>query len=114
MEIACALYAECIAEDLGYAPAWARIARCYRCRKYGRNSEQNLQGEQAFVRALELNLTSRWPTTSMPTSKPSVAVPTTPCSAARPRPYRSNDPELFAGLVYVCRYCGLQRVRCSA
>ena len=117
LEIACALYAECIAEDPGYAPAWARIARCYRVlSKYGQNSELNLQrAEQAFVRALELN-----PDLSLAHNLYAHL------EAERGRAHdamlrlldrartRSNDPELFAGLVYVCRYCGLLNASAAA
>lgn len=110
LKIACALYAECIAEDPGYAPAWARIARCYRVLgKYGQNSEQNLQrAEQAFVRALELNpdLSLAHNLYAHLEAERGRAQDAMLRLLGRART-RSNDPELFAGLVYVCRYCGL-------
>jgi DNA-binding winged helix-turn-helix (wHTH) protein/tetratricopeptide (TPR) repeat protein len=110
MTLACDLYAECLTEDPGYAPAWARMGRCYRVLgKYGIDSEQNLgKAEQAFQRALDLN-----PDLSLAHNLYAHL------EAERGRAEGAmvrlldrvrtcpNDPELFAGLVYVCRYCGL-------
>jgi len=104
------LYLRCIEEDSQYAPAWARLGRCYRViGKYGENPEENLRlAEAAFRRALELN--------------PELALAHnlyTQLEAERGRAVEAmkrllerahanqNDPELFAGLVHACRYCGL-------
>jgi tetratricopeptide (TPR) repeat protein len=110
MKVACDLYRQCVAEDPGYAPAWARMGRCYRViGKYGLDPEQNLErAEQAFQRALELN-----PDLSLAHNL--YAHLEAERGRAQDAMLRlldrlrtcSNDPELFAGLVYVCRYCGL-------
>jgi serine/threonine protein kinase len=86
------------------------LGRCYRViGKYGENPEENLRlAEAAFRRALELN--------------PDLALADnlyTQLEAERGRAVEAmrrllerahanqNDPELFAGLVHACRYCGL-------
>jgi DNA-binding winged helix-turn-helix (wHTH) protein/tetratricopeptide (TPR) repeat protein len=110
MTVACDLYAECLAEDAGFAPAWARMGRCYRVMgKYGLDSEQNLErAEQAFERALELNpdLSLAHNLYAHLEAERGRALDAMLRLLDRVRTY-SNDPELFAGLVYVCRYCGL-------
>jgi DNA-binding winged helix-turn-helix (wHTH) protein/tetratricopeptide (TPR) repeat protein len=123
MRVACDLYAECIAEDSGYAPAWARIGRCYRViGKYGVDPEHNLRkAEEAFQRALSLNpdLSLAHNLYAHLEAERGHAGDAMLRLLDRVRTY-SNDPELFAGLVYVCRYCGLleesaaayQRARC--
>jgi DNA-binding winged helix-turn-helix (wHTH) protein/tetratricopeptide (TPR) repeat protein len=110
MRLACSLYNECLAEDPGYAPAWARIGRCYRVLgKYGVDSEQNLgKAEQAFQRALDLNpdLSLAHNLYAHLEAERGRAEDAMVRLLDRVRTW-SNDPELFAGLVYVCRYCGL-------
>jgi eukaryotic-like serine/threonine-protein kinase len=117
MKVACELYAECIAEDPGYAPAWARMARCYRVLgKYGQDPEQNLQrAEQGFRRALELNpdLSLAHNLYAHLEAERGRAQDAMLRLLDRVRTY-SNDPELFAGLVYVCRYCGLLEASAAA
>jgi serine/threonine protein kinase len=104
------LYLRCIEEDSQYAPAWARLGRCYRViGKYGENAEKNLGlAETAFRRALELN-------PELPLAHNLYTQLEAECGRAveamkrlLDRAHRNqNDPELFAGLVHACRYCGL-------
>jgi len=105
------LYLQCVAEDPQYAPAWARLGRIYRVlAKYGRADEdENLKRAQsAFTRALEIN-----PDLSLAHNL--YAYLEVDLGRARDAMLRlvnrarqrSGDPELFAGLVHACRYCGL-------
>jgi serine/threonine protein kinase/tetratricopeptide (TPR) repeat protein len=104
------LYLQCVEQDPGYAPAWSRLARCYRILgKFGMEPEENLQkAEHAFERALTLN-----PDLSLAHSLYAYleadlgrAQQAMQRLIERAQQYR-NDAELFAGLVHVCRYCGL-------
>jgi eukaryotic-like serine/threonine-protein kinase len=104
------LYLRCIEEDSQYAPAWARLGRCYRViGKYGENPEENLRlAEAAFRRALELNpeLALAHNLYTQLEAERGHAVEAMKRLLARARA-NQNDPELFAGLVHACRYCGL-------
>jgi len=103
------LYLACTEKDPAYAPAWAGLGRC--CRfldKFGvRLTGNAISAEDAFRRALRLN--------------PQLAIAHsayTPLQAdlghAEEAVVRllhavqqnKNNPELFAGLVHACRYCG--------
>ncbi len=109
-QIARDLYLRCIEQDPDYAPAWARLARCYRILgKFGTEETRNLQkAEAAFERALSLN-----PDLSLAQSLYAYleadlgrAQHAMERLLKRAQQY-PNDAELFAGLVHVCRYCGL-------
>ena len=104
------LYLRCIEEDSHYAPAWARLGRCYRViGKYGESPEENLRlAESAFRRALELNpeLALAHNLYTQLEAERGHAVEAMKRLLARARA-NHNDPELFAGLVHACRYCGL-------
>jgi len=105
------LYLGCLQEDPRYAPAWARLGRVYHfLGKFGdTNSDENLRrAEAAIVRALEIN-----PELSMAHNLHARLeidfgraqdVMTRLLKRAQAR---AADPELFAGLVHACRYCGL-------
>ncbi len=105
------LYLQCIEQDPRYAPAWARLGRIYRVlAKYGRaEEEENLKrAESAFMRALDIN-----PDLSIAHNL--YAYLEVDLGRARDAMLRlverarqrSGDPDLFAGLVHACRYCGL-------
>jgi len=104
------LYERCLDEDPMYAPAWARVARCYRVLgKYGINPSENLaRAEEAFQRAFALN-------PDLPTVHKLYTPHETENGRAKEAIVRllgliqrnRNDPELYAGLVYACRYAGL-------
>jgi serine/threonine protein kinase/tetratricopeptide (TPR) repeat protein len=104
------LYEQCVELDPGFAPAWARLGRCHRViGKYidgARDSEA--RAEAAFRRALELSprLTIAhkfYANLEADIGEARRAVVRLVAEASR----HGNDPELFAGLVHACRYCGL-------
>ena len=112
------LYLQCLEEDPHYAPAWARIGRIYRVMgKWGRaGSETNLaKAEAAFKRALEIN-----PDLSVAHNLyAQLEVDLGRAEDAMLRliergKARGADPELFAGLVYACRFCGLLEASVAA
>ena len=104
------LYQRCLELDPSFAPAWAQLGRCHRViGKYMEESaDSEARAEQAFRRALELN-----PRLSV--AHKFYAQLEADLGQARAAMVRllgeagrhGNDPELFAGLVHACRYCGL-------
>ena len=105
------LYQECLREDPHYAPAWARLGRVYRVLgKFGdAGAEENLsRAEAAFVRALAIN-----PDLSVAHNLQSyLEIDSGRAHDAMVRLVerahrRATDPEIFAGLVHACRFCGL-------
>jgi TolB-like protein/Flp pilus assembly protein TadD len=104
------LYLRSIDEDQNYAPAWARLARCYRVRaKYGDDPNTNTQrAAEAFERAFALNpelpvAHSLYAQHEAEQGNADQALVRLLNSAHR----NPNDPEVYSGLVYVCRYAGL-------
>ncbi len=117
LKVARDLYQQCLREDPGYAPAWARLGRCHRViGKYIEDREANTaRAEEAFKRALELS--------------PGLAIAHKFYAALESEAGRApqamlrlmelanhdrNDPELFAGLTQACRYCGLVEASLAA
>jgi tetratricopeptide (TPR) repeat protein len=104
------LYEQALQEDPRFAPAWARLGRlCRLIGKLGGGSPNDLaRAEAALRRALALNpdlplannLTAQ---IDIDSGRARDAMVRLLGQASR----RSTDPELFAGLVYACRYCGL-------
>ena len=104
------LYQQALQEDPRYAPAWARLGRLHRLiGKLGGGTDEDLaRADAALQRALELNpdlplahnLTAQL---DIDRGRARDAMVRLLGQASR----RSTDPELFAGLVYACRYCGL-------
>ena len=104
------LYRECLDEDPDYAPAWARLGRCYRTlEKFGWEGPQSLElAKWAFHRAFTLS-------PDLPIAHnfyTPIETDTGHAQAAMVRllgqvERNPNDPELFWGLVQACRYCGL-------
>jgi len=110
------LYLQCVAEDPDYAPAWARLGRIHHVlAKYvdadGRVGFE--RAERAFTRALEIN-------PDLPLAHKLYAQLQVDLGRAREAMIRllaharSADPELFAGLVSACRYCGLLEASAAA
>jgi serine/threonine protein kinase/tetratricopeptide (TPR) repeat protein len=105
------LYLQCVAEDPQYAPAWARLGRIYRVlAKYGRADEDEhlKRAQSAFTRALEINpdlsiAHNLYTYLEVDLGRARDAMLRLVNRARQ----RSGDPELFAGLVHACRYCGL-------
>ena len=110
MSMARDLYLRCVEEDPHYAPAWARLGRCHRLMaKWSGDPDENLQrAKNALERALQFS-------PDLPIAHHVYAQ--LEADLGRPRDamvrllgraaIASNDPELFAGLTQVCRYCGL-------
>jgi TolB-like protein/Tfp pilus assembly protein PilF/predicted Ser/Thr protein kinase len=104
------LYQRCLEIDPTFAPAWAQLGRCHRViGKYIEASPDiEARAEEAFRRALELNprlsLAHKfYAQLESDVGKARQAVVRLLGEATR----HGNDPELFAGLVHACRYCGL-------
>jgi TolB-like protein len=104
------LYQRCLDLDPNFAPAWAQLGRAHRVvGKYlVASPDSEAQAEDALKRALALN--PRLPIAhrvyaqlEADMSRPRQAM-TRLLGQAR---QHGNDPELFVGLVHVCRYCGL-------
>lgn len=103
------LYLQSVDGDPHYAPAWARLGRMHHVMAKYRpaDSQENLeQAEAAFRRALELN-------PDLPIAHKLFAQLEVDLGRARDAMVRlierahTADPELLAGLVSTCRYCGL-------
>jgi DNA-binding winged helix-turn-helix (wHTH) protein/tetratricopeptide (TPR) repeat protein len=104
------LYRECVAEDPSYAAAWARLGRCYRVlQKFGEGGLDSLELAQwAFKRAFALNpdlsIAHNLYTQIEGDLGNAQAAMVRLLGHAETHPH---DPELFAGLVQSCRFCGL-------
>ncbi len=104
------LYQQCLELDPRFAPAWARLGRCHRI--VGKYIEpdpgSDARAEDALRRALAIN-----PRLSLAHKfYANLEADIGQASAALRRllgeaNQHGNDPELFAGLVHACRYCGL-------
>ena len=106
------LYRRCVERDPQFAPAWARLGRCYRLlSKFGDRemSARNwASGEHALKRALAINpdlslahnFYAQFEVESGRAREAMVRL----LERIRSTP---SEPELFAGLVHACRYCGL-------
>ena len=111
------LYLRCLDLDPRFAPAWAQLGRCHRV--IGKYIEEvpdsEVQAEEAFRRALALNprlsLAHKfYANLEADIGQAQAAVVRLVGEAAR----HGNDPELFAGLVHACRYCGLNEESLAA
>ena len=104
------LYLQSLELDSRFAPAWARLGRCYRViGKYVEEvADSNERAEDAFRRALALNprlsiAHKFYANLEADVGRAERAMVRLLGEANR----HGNDPELFAGLVHACRYCGL-------
>ena len=104
------LYLQSLDLDPGFAPAWAHLGRCHRViGKYVTGSpDSETLAEEAFQRALAINphlsiAHKFYANLEADIGQPVRAMTRLLVEAGR----RGNDPELFAGLVHSCRYCGL-------
>ena len=105
------LYLRCVDADPSYARAWARLGHVYRLlgKWIGEERDANYaRAEEAFTRALDLdgelglahNLYSYLEVENGRATEAMLRL----VSQAQSR---GSNPELFAGLVQSCRYCGL-------
>jgi serine/threonine-protein kinase len=104
------LYQRTVELDPGFAPAWARLGRCHRViGKYIDGApESDARAAEAFGRALSLNpglsiAHKYYANLEADTGQAQRAMVRLLGEGAR----HGIDPELFAGLVHACRYCGL-------
>ena len=111
------LYLQCVEQDPGFAPAWAHLGRShFVIGKYIEDAKANYaRSEEAFHRALELSpelsVAHRfYAHLQADMGQASQAMVRLLGQAAR----HGNDPDLFAGLVHVCRYCGLYQQSIAA
>jgi tetratricopeptide (TPR) repeat protein len=117
MPLARDLYLKCLEEDPAFAPAWARLGRAHRLiGKYIEEADENRKrAEKAFRRALELDpglsiahkLYAHLEAESGRAQEAMVRL------LGLAQEHR-EDPELFAGLVHACRYCGLLEASVAA
>ena len=107
---AIAQYEQCVKMDPSYAPGWVRLGRArWIWDKYNYFSDEGLQAaDNAFQTALRLNpdlpLAHNFYTGLQVDRGRSLDAMKRLLERGQ---HRRNDPELFAGLAHVCRYCGL-------
>jgi serine/threonine protein kinase len=107
------LYRESVATDDRFAPSWAGLGRLERVlAKYQIDGSDVAQGydaaERALRRALELSPALpqahyHYAQLETDTARTEEAL----CRLLRRLHVRRTEPEIYAGLVLVCRYCGL-------
>jgi eukaryotic-like serine/threonine-protein kinase len=103
-------YQRCLELDPRFAPAWAHLGRSHRViGKYVETTpDSEIRAEEAFRRALALSprlsvAHKFYANLEADIGHAERAVVRLLAEANR----HGNDPELFAGLVHACRYCGL-------
>ncbi|MGE0452384.1 MAG: protein kinase [Vicinamibacteria bacterium] len=112
------LYRRCLEEDPRYAPAWAQLGRLLRLlAKYQpEDAERNLEeGRRSLERALELSPTLNLAHNFLAQYEVEAGRPVDALRRLLERARTARaDAELFAGLVHVCRYCGLLEASLAA
>src|SRR6186713_125419 len=104
------LYEQSLDLDSRFAPAWAQLGRCHRViGKYVADSpDSESRAEEAFQRALAINprlsIAHKFYANLEADIGQAVRALVRLLNEAN---RHGNDPELFAGLVHACRYCGL-------
>ena len=109
MALARDLYVACTERDPNYAPAWARLGRCYRfLEKFGVQGDVVAgAAEKAFERAFQLNphlAIAHSAYTSLQADKGHAQEAMV--RLLKMLEWNENHPEIFKGLVQACRYCG--------
>jgi serine/threonine protein kinase/tetratricopeptide (TPR) repeat protein len=103
------MYERCLELDSSFAPAWAHLGRCHRViGKYIDSTSDDTQAQAALDRALTLN--PRLSVAHKFYANLEADIGLGPRAITRligQATRHGNDPELFAGLVHACRYCGL-------
>jgi DNA-binding winged helix-turn-helix (wHTH) protein/tetratricopeptide (TPR) repeat protein len=102
------LYIACLEKDPNYAPAWARLGRCYRfLEKFGGGTANRRAALCAIEKAFSLN-----PDLGIahnvytPIQADMGQAESAMVRLLQRAGTHDNDPELFTGLVQACRYCG--------
>jgi len=117
-ELARDFYRRCVEEDPAFAPAWAQLGQVYRLTKkyFPREAQDPLtDAAAAFQRALDLNpdlslAHKLYAFLEVDQGRATDAMLRLTERAQK----RTADPELFAGLVHACRYCGLLEASLAA
>jgi TolB-like protein len=116
LDIARGLYEQSVQLDPLYAPAWARLGHVYRVMgKFRQHQGSLVLAQSALNRALELN-----PDLSIADRVyAQIEVDYGRAQDAMVRLIQrassgGDDPDLFAALVHVCRYCGLIKASLAA
>ena len=111
------LYVSCLEKDPNYAPAWARLARCYRyLEKFGTETARHTHlAQEAFQRAFALNpdlglAHNLYTPLQTDLGQAECAM----VRLLRRATSHENDPELFTGLVHASRYCGQLKASIAA
>jgi serine/threonine protein kinase/tetratricopeptide (TPR) repeat protein len=103
------LYEQCLDLDPAFAPAWAHLGRCHRViAKFIDGSSDEARAKTALDRALALN--PRLSVAHKYYAQLEADMGQSTSAMVRllqQATQHGNDPELFAGLVHACRYCGL-------
>jgi serine/threonine protein kinase len=116
LDVARDMYLQSVQADSQYAPAWARLGHLYRVTGKFRGELDTLsRAEAALNRALELNpdlsIADRtYAEIEVDYGRAQDAM----VRLIRRASARSSDPELFAALVRLCRYCGLLQASLAA
>lgn len=106
---ACELYWTCLAEDPGFAPAWAWLGRtAYRLSKFTERKESNLAlADAAFRRAFAIDPDLAAAHQFYTPVETDMGLASRAMRRLVERTARHCEPGDFAGLVQVFRYCGL-------
>jgi tetratricopeptide (TPR) repeat protein len=103
------LYEQCLDLDPAFAPAWAHLGRCHRViAKFIDGSSDEARAKTALDRALALS--PRLSVAHKYYAQLEADMGQSTNALVRlleQATQHGNDPELFAGLVHACRYCGL-------
>jgi len=109
MRLARDLYISCVENDPSFGPAWARLGRCYHfLEKLGSQEERNpdlapCAFQRAFAVSPDLVLAhSLYTPVEADLGKAQSAM----VRLLKTLQLHPNSPELLAGLVHACRYCG--------
>jgi serine/threonine protein kinase/tetratricopeptide (TPR) repeat protein len=103
------LYEQCLDLDPSFAPAWAHLGRCHRViAKFIDLSSDEAKAKTALDRAIALN--PRLSVAHKYYAQLEADMGESTSAMVRllhQATQHGNDPELFAGLIHACRYCGL-------
>jgi tetratricopeptide (TPR) repeat protein len=117
MTLARDLYRRCVEDDAAFAPAWASLGRVFRfLAKYGVDRAGNFaSSEDAFQKAFRLNPDLALAHNFYTLLETDLGRPVNAMERLLKRAHsHRNDPNLFAGLVHACRYCGLLEASAAA
>jgi eukaryotic-like serine/threonine-protein kinase len=118
MTLARDLYLRSVEEDSKYAPTWAGLGRIYRLiGKYavGDLDENLARAEDAFQKAFALNPELALAHNFYTSLQTDLGRPLEALERLLKRAHEHrNDPNLLAGLVHACRYCGLLEASIAA